>query len=67
MSELSKQRKLAATILTRIEDYLEEKGVKVPNKERDQNGDESAAILYGTDYYILEDEITELVKDYDVS
>ena len=38
-----------------FEDFLEEKGIDIPNHEKD--GDDYAAIIYGTDYGILSDKI----------
>ena len=42
-----------------FEDFLEEKGIDIINPEKEQ--DENAAIIYGTDYGILEDQIESLL------
>lgn len=50
-----------------FEDFLEEKGIDLPNEERDERDDpESAAIIYGTDYGILQSEIEETLKGWGV-
>ena len=69
---LTKERELACNILDRFSEFLENKGVKIPNEEREEaikNGEideKEADVLYGTEYYSLEDEITEAIeKGYD--
>ena len=47
-----------------FEDFLEEKGVEIPNDEKDQ--DDDAANIYGTDYGILESRIESLLIDLGV-
>lgn len=59
---LGKTRGIAITILDMFEDMLAEKGIKIPDVERE--GKESEAYLYGTTYYDLEDQITELLCNY---
>lgn len=65
---LSKERELACNILDRLSEFLEKKGVKIPNAEREEaikNGEideEEADVLYGCEYYALEDEITEMIE-----
>ena len=48
-----------------FEDFLDEKGIVIPNDEKDQNP-ESASNIYGTDYGILSDRIEELLIRYGV-
>ena len=52
-------------IIDIFEDFLEEKGVMFPNEERDQDPD-NAAIIYGTDYGDLQDELTALMIGWDL-
>ena len=67
---MSKERYIACEILEIFEDFLESKGIKIPNKERDeyykdnQEDKEEGAILFGGEYYHLEDEITELLEKF---
>ena len=42
-----------------FEDFLEKKGINIPNDEKEQ--DDDAAIIYGTDYGILSDRIESLL------
>ena len=42
-----------------FEDFLEEKGIDIPNDEKDE--DDDAAIIYGTDYGNLSDRIETLL------
>lgn len=66
MSELfeniGKTRGIAIMILNMFEDMLAEKGIKIPDEDRE--GDEDEACLYGSTYYALEDQITELLCNY---
>ena len=47
-----------------FEDFLDEKGIVIPNDEKDDDPD--ASNIYGTDYGILSDRIEELLTRYDV-
>jgi len=63
---MEEQRQIAIEILEKFEDFLSEKNIEIPNKERDEykkDGDTETAILFGTDYYLLEDEITDIIKN----
>ena len=66
MSELfesvGKTRGIAIMILNLFEDMLADKGIQIPDEDRE--GDEDEACLYGSTYYELEDQITELLCDY---
>lgn len=62
---MEKAREIACEILDIFEDFLQVKNIKIPNKERDEyesDKDTEKAILFGSEYYSLEDEITELIK-----
>lgn len=60
---LSKAREKAIEILELFEDFLEEKKVVIPNDDKEDYGEkEGLAILFGTDYYYLEDKITEMLE-----
>lgn len=64
MNEIEKDIKLKEkcfAILEVFENFLYEKGINIPNDEKE--GDENAAIIYGTDYGNLEDEVMELLKE----
>jgi hypothetical protein len=56
---ISLKRMKAIEIIEIFEDFLNEKEVEIPNYEKE--GEEDTAILYGTDYYSLEDKITKLL------
>ncbi len=63
---VNKEREIAINILAEFEDFLNVHNVKIPNKERevyDCDEDTEPAILFGSDYYILEDKITEIIKN----
>ena len=51
---------LLGAIIERFEDFLEKKGIDIPNPEKEQ--DEYASLIYGTDYGNLESAIeSELI------
>ena len=52
--------KLAQVIIEIFEEYLEEKGVKINNPERE--GDDSTAQIYGTEYGELENKINKVLS-----
>lgn len=56
------ERKYAIEIVELFEKLLEEKNIIVPSDDRE--GEEEEASLYGTEYYSLEDSITELLEKY---
>ena len=56
---LSKARNLAIKIIDLFEELLAEYDIQIPNDERE--GEEYEACIYGSDYYALEDNITELL------
>lgn len=47
-------------IIDIFEDFLEEKGIDIDNPEKEDNDD--ASIIYGSDYGILQDRLTDLMK-----
>ena len=48
-----------ALIIETFEDFLEEKGIDIPNPERDE--DPCGSLIYGTDYGNLSDRIEDLL------
>jgi hypothetical protein len=58
-SNLSKNREMAANIIDKFEDLLDDKDITIPSADRESNEDE--ARIYGTEYYELENAITELL------
>lgn len=54
-------------IIDTFEDFLEEKGIDIPNDEKDDRDDpESAAIIYGTDYGQLQTALEGLLLNWGV-
>jgi hypothetical protein len=51
-------------IIDIFEDFLEERGVTLPNDEREQ--DEDAAIIYGTDYSQLQTELIDTMRNWGI-
>lgn len=69
---MEKERELAVKIVGLFEDLLDKYGIDIPSEERnmeikDMTDEEITEAgfshLYGADYYRLEDEITELLKN----
>lgn len=58
---MEENRELAIKIISKFEELLSKKNIKIPNNERKQKEDE--ACIYGKDYYELEDEIVELLDN----
>ena len=52
-----------ASIIDHLEVALDKAGVQIPNPERDDDDVEDAAIIYGDDYYIIENELRALVAE----
>lgn len=46
-----------------VEDWLEEKGIDIPNEERDEL---NAAIIYGADYDKLQNGFNSIMESYHV-
>ena len=60
-------REVAIEILDEFEDFLQEKGIEIINRERDEyEADEGTekAILFGSEYYALEDKIADILKKH---
>ncbi|MBP3899085.1 MAG: hypothetical protein J6D57_14790 [Mogibacterium sp.] len=54
-------------IIDTFEDFLEEKGIDIPNDEKNDRDDpESAAIIYGTDYGQLQMSLEELMLGWGI-
>ena len=51
-------------IIDIFEDFLEEKGINIDNPEKEDNDD--AAIIYGSDYGILQDQLKDLIKAWGI-
>jgi len=58
---MSSERHIASELLDVLEDFLRDKGVTLPNEEKSEYGDDTA-ILFGSDYYTLEDKFTQILK-----
>ena len=57
-----KARRIAIDIIDEFEELLDRHGIKLPSADRE--GKEKEACIYGSEYYELEDEITDiLVKE----
>jgi hypothetical protein len=59
-SGMSRERELSIEILDLFEELLEEKNITIPSEDRE--GNESEARIYGSEYYSLEDRITEILE-----
>jgi len=58
---MERERRIAIEILDEFEELLAEKGIKIPSDDRETDN-ENEACLYGTEYYNLEDGITDILK-----
>ena len=54
---------LIGQIIDTFEDFLEEKGIQIPNDERDAD---NPAIIYGMDYEILSTQIETTLMAWDL-
>ena len=59
--KMERERKIAIEILDEFEELLAEKDIKIPSNDREPDG-QNQAFLYGTEYYDLEDKITDILK-----
>jgi hypothetical protein len=65
-SDMSHERHEAVGIIDIFENFLESRGIEIPNKEKEHAGNGvEIAIIFGSDYYGLEDEITEFLRGQD--
>ncbi len=56
-------KQYAAAIIDVFEDFLDERGVVIPNSQRDEDGDMDAANIWGEDFGQLMDTITETLRE----
>ena len=63
VSEDSKAQFLG-DVIGAFEDFLEEKGITIPNPERDETSEDNQAIIYGSDYGYLQDRIEPVMKSW---
>ena len=49
-------------IIDVFEDFLESKGIDIPNDEKDD--DDNSAIIYGTDYGEIQTDLEELLQNW---
>ena len=63
---MTKERELACNLLSEFEDFLAQHNVKIPNEERDEyeSPEDEKAILFGSQYYSLEDKLEEMIKKF---
>ena len=54
---------IAARIIDELDDFLNERGIVIPNNERDAEDDPNASNIWGDDYYTLEDAILDVLND----
>lgn len=59
---INKYRELAISIIEEFEEMLDAMDISLPSKDREGNPEE--ARIYGTEYYLLEDTITDLLKKH---
>jgi len=57
----NKARRVAIEILDEFEEMLDRKGIMVPSEDRE--GRKEEACIYGTEYYELEDVITDILVE----
>ena len=58
---LEMEREVAISIINLFENLLDAHNIMIPSPDR--VGDEDEAAIYGEDYYNLEDNITDIIKD----
>lgn len=64
---MTKEKEFACELLAEFEEFLAGHNIKIPNEERDEyEADEGTetAILFGSQYYTLEDTLTEMIKKF---
>lgn len=59
--KMERERRIAIEILDEFEELLAEKDIKIPSNDREPDGRNQAS-LYGTEYYDLEDKISNILK-----
>jgi len=60
--KIEKERETAIRILAEFEKLLADKGIKIPSNDREPGLAESGVCLYGSEYYMMEDAITDKLK-----
>ena len=55
---------VAFAVVGEFEALLKDKGIKIPNEEREGKKDE--ACIFGSDYYRLEEEVKGILKHYEL-
>lgn len=53
-------------IIDLFEDFLDEKNVKISNSEAVEDGEENAAIIYGSNYDTLHDQIQGVLENWNI-
>ena len=59
-ANIDQNREIAIIIIEKFEELLSIKNIKIPNEEREN--EENEACIYGSDYYDLENTITEILE-----
>ena len=62
MIKIEKEREIAIEIIKEFEELLGRKGIQIPSQDREGNPEE--ACLYGSEYYELEDGVTDILKKH---
>lgn len=60
------QNELIGQIIDIFEDFLEDHNVNIPNEERDNDTD-NPAIIYGSDYGQLQEELLKLLRAWKIT
>ena len=53
-------------IIDIFEDFLGEKGITIPNSEKNETDDENTAIIYGSDYGYCQDRLEEMMRNWKI-
>jgi hypothetical protein len=59
---MEKERRITIEILDEFEELLDRKGISIPSADREADG-QNEACLYGSEYYEVEDAITDILKE----
>ena len=57
---MEKEREIATWIIEKFEELLQLRGIKIPSDDR--TGDKTEACIFGSEYYELEDQITNILE-----
>jgi len=60
--KIDKSREIAIQIIDEFEKLLNQKRIQIPSQDREGKPEE--ACLYGSEYYELEDGVTDILKKY---